>query len=356
MLAEMNRIDFASLNDEQCWEAVVTRDRRYDGVFVTAVKSTRIFCRPSCPARTPRREVVTFYPDPASAQSAGFRPCKRCTPETQAADIQIVELAVRYLQDHAMRLVSLSELGQVTHVSPTHLQRVFRRVTGISPREYVEVCRLGAFKSALRESGSVIEAIFAAGYGSTSAIYERAGDQLGMTPLAFRGGGTGMHIRYTLAECYLGRLLVAATDRGVCAVSIGESDEFLVSMLHMDYYAAEIERNDAEMSACIDAIIAHLEGDQPSPEVPLDIQATAFQRRVWSALQAIPRGETRTYSEVAASLGDPKAARAVARACATNPVPLLIPCHRVVRQGGALGGYRWGLEIKERLLSKERNG
>jgi AraC family transcriptional regulator, regulatory protein of adaptative response / methylated-DNA-[protein]-cysteine methyltransferase len=353
MLAEMDVITTLDLSDDECYDAVIRRDRRYDGRFVTAVRSTGIFCRPSCPARTPRRSVVTFYPDPASALAAGYRPCKRCTPETQAADIEMVERACRAIQDHPDRSIPLAELGEIVGLTPNHMQRMFKRVTGISPREYAEMCRLDAFKMALREAGSVVEAIYAAGYGSSSSVYETAIKRLGMTPLAFRGGGAGMTVRYTLTDCYLGRLLVGATERGVCAVSIGETDGFLETVLHADYPNAALVRDDAALNASVCGVMAALEGSEPSPEVPLDIQATAFQRRAWAALQAIPRGETRTYGEVAESLGDVKLTRAVAQACAKNPVPILIPCHRVVSKGGNLGGFRWGLDVKKWMLQHE---
>lgn len=347
-------VEFSMLSEDECWQAILDRDRRFDGLFVTAVRSTGIYCRPSCPARKPHRKNVIFLPDADAAESAGFRPCKRCTPQTQAYEVELVERVCRTVEASNGRVPSLSELGARVNVSPSHLQRMFKRVTGISPRQYAEVVRLDQFKAHLKQTPSVTHALYAAGYGSSSAVYERSHQQLGMTPLSYRSGGRGMHIRYTTAECYLGRLLVGATDLGICALSLGDTDEFLEGVLRADYPEAQLERDDAHLGEIVCAVLNLIEGDPPHPEVPLDIQATAFQRRVWEMLQAIPRGETRTYSQIARALGSPDGARAVARACATNPIPILIPCHRVVRQDGDLGGYRWGLDRKRQLLDHER--
>lgn len=342
------------LNDADRWRAVLDRDARFDGAFVTAVHTTGIYCRPSCPARHPRRENVTFYACPADAERDGFRPCKRCSPNTQAFEAAVVEQVCAYIEKHLDENPRLADLGQAAGLSPHHLQRVFKRALGISPRQYADARRLERLKARLKNGQAVTDALYEVGYSSSSRLYERAPGQLGMTPAVYRKGGRDMDIRYTVAECPLGWLLVAATERGVCAVSLGDAPDDLETALRADYPAAAITRDDAGLGAWMKPLLRYLEGGQPHPELPLDVRATAFQRRVWEALQAIPPGETRTYSQIAASIGSPKAARAVGSACAHNPVSLVIPCHRAVREDGTLGGYRWGLARKAALLERER--
>src|SRR6266567_1975874 len=306
--------------EENYWQAVLNRDSQSDGTFVFGVRSTGIYCIPSCPARHPRREQVIFFTRPEAAEEAGFRACRRCHPgETSVYELQVV----------------------------------FKRVVGITPRQYVEACRLGQFKARLKEGESVTTALYDAGYGSSSRLYERTHTQLGMTPSTYRRGGREMRIGYTIVACPLGRLLVAATEKGICAISLGDVDAELESALWSEYPAASIERDGTELSQWVNALLDYLNGEQPHLDLPVDVQATAFQWRVWEMLRAIPYGSTRSYSAIAQALGNPKAARAVAHACATNPVSLVIPCHRVVRENGALGGYRWGLERKQRLLAEE---
>lgn len=270
--------------------------------------------------------------------------------------IEIVQQACRCIEANLETPLTLQALGNQVGMSPFHLQRVFKRVTGISPRQYADACRLGRLKSRLKERRTVTMAMFEAGYGSSSRLYERAATHLGMTPRTYQRGGEGMNIGYTLVDCSLGRLLLAATERGICAVSLGESDRPLEKALRREYPAAEIRQDGVALGPWLEEFLQYLEGEQPHLDLPMEVQATAFQWRVWQELRSIPYGETRTYGEIAEALGQPTAARAVARACATNPVALLIPCHRVIREDGGLGGYRWGLKRKQALLEQERSG
>lgn len=345
--------------EESYWQAVLERDQSRDGTFFYGVRSTGIYCRPSCPSRRPGRDQVVFFQQPALAEQAGFRPCRRCRP-LEAANYQaeLVQQACRYIEDNITRPEgppTLAELGQQVGLSPFHLQRLFKRVTGVSPRQYAEAYRLGQLKTRLKGQESVTGALYSAGYGSSSRLYERASESMGMTPASYRRGGPGTAIHYTVANCSLGRLLVAATDKGVCAVRLGDDDTKLKNELAHEYPAAELYQDESSaLNEWVEEILSYLTGQQPRLDLPLDIQATAFQRQVWEALRTIPYGSTRSYGEVAAALGQPKAVRAVAHACAVNPVAMVIPCHRVVRQDGNLAGYRWGLDRKRALLDKER--
>ena len=270
--------------------------------------------------------------------------------------VETVRAACRFIETNLEGPLTLAVLGAQVGLSPAHLQRIFKRVTGISPRQYADACRLGRLKTRLKSRRTVTMAMLEAGYNSSSRLYERAAEQLGMTPATYRRGGRGMQIHYTLTDSPLGRLLLAATERGVCAVCIGDEDAVLEENLAAEYPAAEVTRDDAALRTLLAELLQHLAGTRPHLELPLDVQATAFQWRVWRELQAIPYGETRTYQQVAAAVGQPTAVRAVARACATNPVAVVIPCHRVVRTDGGLGGYRWGLARKQQLLEQEQNG
>ncbi len=334
-------------------------DRDADGSFVYAVRSTGIYCRPSCPSRRPRRDRVTFFETPASAREGGFRACKRCRPDAtvSAADpwIDKIRRACVYLSNVEGH-PSLATLAARLGGSPYHLQRNFKRLVGVSPREYADAIRLRRVKGTLRQAGDITAAMLEAGYGSSSRFYERAVPKLGMAPSVYRRGGAGMTIGYAIVDSSnapLGRLLVAATPRGVCAVSMGASDVELTRALSREFPAAAIAPDTGAIKQWTRAILAHLSGRSPRLDLPLDVQATAFQWQVWQALASIPYGETRTYSDVAASIGRPKAVRAVARACATNPVALAIPCHRVVPAAGGQGGYRWGVKRKKALLKSE---
>ncbi len=342
--------DFTS--DEQRWQRVLARDARADGQFVTAVKSTGIFCRPSCPAKHPLRKNVAFFANVAEAERAGFRACKRCRPHEVDAQVAAVQKICRHIESHLDEPLTLAALSRAVHFSPQHLQRTFKRLMGLSPRQYAEACRAAQLKHSLKEKPTVTDALYHSGYRSTSTVYEQT--RLGMTPTVYRRGGAGMRIGYTMVDSALGRLLVAATAQGVCFVSLGDSDAMLEAALRGDYHAAAIERDDTGLRETVRAVLRHLAGKQPHLDLPLDIQGTAFQRQVWEALRAIPYGQTRTYGELAAVIGKPSAARAVGHACGSNPVSLLIPCHRAVGSNGKLTGYRWGVERKEKLLALEK--
>ncbi len=342
--------------EEKYWQAVLTRDNRSDGTFVYGVRSTGIYCNPSCSARRPRREQVVFFPQSEAAEQAGYRACRRCRPQEASVyelQAEMVQHACRYIETHLEGPLTLDALGKEVSVSPYHLQRVFKRIMGITPRQYAQAYRLGQLKQQLKEGETVTTALYNTGYSSSSRLYEQAPARLGMTPAAYRRGGKSMHIGYTIVDCPLGRLLIAATEKGICSICLGDSDADLETALFNEYPAAEIQRDGVELSQWVNMLLKHLNGQQPRLELPIDVQATAFQWRVWESLRAIPYGSTRSYGEIAQELGDPKAARAVARACATNPVAIVVPCHRVVREDGSLGGYRWGLERKRRLLAQE---
>ena len=338
------------------WLAVQARDRRYDGVFFYAVRSTGIYCKPSCAARRPDPRRVAFFSAPAAAEGAGFRPCRRCRPRDAGRDDAAVALTRRacaLLHEETEDKPALAALARRMGVAPQRLQRTFRRVLGVTPREYLEAWRWGELKRGLRGGRSVTRALYDAGYGSASRVYESAGARLGMTPAQYGRGGRGMRIGYRITASPLGRLLVAATPRGVCMVSLGDSDAELIAALRAEYPAAEVGPGGAGVAGWAAALARSLRRGAEPPELPLDVRATAFQGRVWRALRAIPRGQTRTYGEIARALGRPGAARAVGRACASNPVALAVPCHRAVGGDGALTGYRWGVERKRRLLARE---
>lgn len=342
--------------DDRYWQAVLARDRSFDGNFVYAVRSTGVYCRPSCPSRRPRREQVIFYPRPEAAEQSGFRACRRCGrgSESTPPDAGLVKDALGVLETSEDGTPTLEALGARLQVSPHRLARGFKRLTGVTPREYAEAQRLSRLKASLRTSESVAAAVYDAGYGSSRAVYERAQSQLGMTPGAYRRGGNGMRIGYTIVDSPLGRLLIAATGRGVCSVFLGDSDKTLKKTLSEEYPRADIHLDKAGLEAHAAQLRAHLAGRLPELDLPLDVQATAFQGRVWRALRDIPYGETRSYSDIARAIGSPRAVRAVAHACAANPVSVIVPCHRVVRSDGSLGGYRWGLGRKQALLDRER--
>jgi AraC family transcriptional regulator of adaptative response/methylated-DNA-[protein]-cysteine methyltransferase len=347
----------SAVDERSRWRAVLDRDARLDGSFVYAVRSTGIYCRPSCPSRRPRRDQVVFFDLACAAEGAGFRSCRRCRPgqaavaDSSAARVQRV---CRYIDQHLERPLALATLAAVAGLSRYHFQRTFKRLMGISPRQYAQSRRLASFKAQVRKGETVSSAIYGAGYGSGSRLYERASEKLGMTPASYRKGGRGMRLRYTIMTSPLGRLLVAATERGIAAVCLGDSDASLETSLRAEYPAGEIVRDDVALAARVQAVLEYVAGRAPQARLPLDINATAFQCRVWQELLRIPRGTTRTYGEVARAIGRPAAARAVARACAANPVALVIPCHRVVPKQGATGGYRWGAERKRALLAGER--
>lgn len=336
------------------WKATLARDSRADGAFFFAVRSTQIYCRPSCPARRPSRANTLFFRTPKDAEREGFRPCLRCKPNEIPEAVRIVKRAAQVLEGDADEPVNVNTLARTLGVRTDVLRRAFRQQTGLTPKELAAALRLKKFKTLLRNGQSITDALYATGYGSASRVYERSDAHLGMTPATYQKGGKGMKIKYTTAKSSLGEVLVAATERGVSAVYLGDSGQKLVKELREEYPRAEISAENGGFSQWVEEVVARLEGNAPRRELPLDLQATAFQRRVWQELQRIPRGSTRTYSEIARAVGMPRGAQAVARACATNPVSVVVPCHRVVRADGNLAGYRWGLSRKEKLLARER--
>lgn len=373
-----HRADVAVFSGKR-WQQVLARDRSADGTFFYAVKSTRIYCRPGCPSRRPTRRNVSFFATAAAAEQAGFRPCKRCEPNrpTPRLDPQapMIRAAVNYLAARPAEKVQLDELSRVTRAGRLTVLRAFRRVLGVSPREYAHAQRMSVFQAALRPEGPdaasapkrerrrpsettkrITDAIYEAGFGSSSRLYESSTKSLGMKPTTLRNGGDGLAIRYTTAACVLGRVLVAASDIGICSIAFAATDAEALTDLHKRFPKAQLsqDKNPAGWLTQGVAFVVSQTTEHPlAATFPLDVRATAFQQRVWKALQEIPRGETRSYSDVARGLGRPAAARAVAAAIGSNPIALAIPCHRVIGQDGSLTGYRWGLERKRKLLKAE---
>jgi AraC family transcriptional regulator of adaptative response/methylated-DNA-[protein]-cysteine methyltransferase len=345
-------------NQNSLWEAVERRDRSRDGEFYFGVTTTGVYCRPSCPSRRPLRQNVRFYATPEEAERDGLRPCKRCRPlEAKAVDHRIQELC-RHIEAHPDEANDLAGLAARAGLSRFHLQRSFKAAVGLTPKQYADACRLRKLKQSLRESRDVAGAVYDAGYGSSSRVYERSDTRLGMTPNQYRQGGRGVAITYVAVESPLGLMMIGATDRGLCSVQFGKTAEELLDGLRQEYPEATLEAMETphppEFRKWIDALLAYLAGQPARLDLPLDINATAFQMLVWNYLQSIPAGEVQSYGEVAQAIGRPTAVRAVARACATNPVALAIPCHRVIRGTGELGGYRWGLARKRALIDMER--
>lgn len=343
---------------ESCWRAVVERDKNLDGKFIYAVITTGIYCRPSCPSRVPKRENIRFFPLPEVAAKAGFRACKRCQPhrvDDPDPPIKLARQVCRYIEAHLAEVLTLQSLGDHFALSPYHLQRTFKRVVGITPQQYTEASRMNQVRNGLGRGDEITRVLYEAGYSSSSRLYSKAAPQLGMTPGEYQRRGSGMKIVYAMANSPLGTLLLAATEKGICTVRLGEEEE-LESDLLEEFCEAQVGRDDEILAGWMVEVSQHLEGKLPHLDLPLDVQATAFQRQVWGALQEIPYGSTQSYGEVAESIGRPTASRAVARACATNPAALVIPCHRVIRSDGGLGGYRWGIERKRALLDREKRG
>jgi len=351
-----NSAELSRAGDEQRWSAVLARDARSDGEFVFGVSSTGVYCRPSCAARRPRRENVRFFAGPQAAEQAGYRACLRCHPRARSGNHEAdsVKAICRFIEQHLDESLTLERLGREFHQSPFHLQRRFRTALGITPREYADSCRLRTLKRNLQSGDSVTRAMYDAGYGSSSRLYERTASQLGMTPDKYRRGAIAATIRYACTESPLGRMLVAATERGVCAIQFGRSDAELLEGLKREFPFAVRKADETGLQPWVEALLKQTHGKDINSSLPLDIRATAFQRRVWRYLQSIPFGQTKSYGQVAKAIGRPSACRAVARACATNPVAVAIPCHRVVREDGGMGGYRWGIERKKALLEIER--
>ncbi len=339
---------------EQYWKATVARDPRSDGVFFLGVRTTRIYCRPSCPARRPLRRNVEFFKTQREAEQHGFRACLRCKPNEISAATALVQKSAALLAQSSEESPRLGAIAKQLGTSTNRLRRAFVQVTGLSPRDLAEALRLKRFKKLLRQGTRITDALYETGYGSSSRVYERSNAQLGMTPATYQKGGKGMKLGYTMANAKLGKVLVAATERGVSAVYLGDSEAKLLAELRDEFPKAELAPARGGLEKFVKEIVSRTEGHPPRQELPLDLLATAFQRRVWQELQRIPLGKTRTYAQVARALGRPAASRAVARACATNPVSIVVPCHRVIRGDGNLAGYRWGIERKQQLLKTEQ--
>ena len=347
------------MESEVLWQAVRNRDARFNGAFVFGVRTTGVFCKPSCTARAAKRENVVFFDATAEARNAGFRAWLRCKPEsakTVDPQVETVLKACELLDTNDE--ISIDAVADELGLSTSHFQRTFKEIMGVSPKKYAEAKKMERFKNELRSGSDVTTAMYEAGYGSSRGLYEKASSGLGMTPATYKKGGTGMKISFVVTDCELGKLLVARTSRGVCSVTLGDSYDVLVAGLGKEFPHAEIAQDakeDAELGKAVDAILEYMAGRQRRLILPLDLQATAFQLQVWEFLQKIPYGQTRSYSEVAEALGDKKKVRAVAQACARNRVAMIIPCHRVVASTGELAGYRWGVERKKKLLAKEKS-
>ena len=342
-------------DDDSRWGAVRRRDRAVDGSFVYAVRTTGVYCRPSCAARTPLRENVTFHATCSDAERAGFRPCKRCRPnEASLAEWQAAAVAKAcQLIEQAEELPSLDDLARAANLSRFHFHRVFKAVTGLTPKGYAAAHRGQRVRDELRQSDSVTSAIYGAGFNSNGRFYAAAAGLLGMTPTEFRAGGAGTVIRFAVGQCSLGAILVAATDKGVCAIELGDDPEELVRGLQDRFANARLVGGDEGFEQLVAKVVGFVEAPAQGLDLPLDIRGTAFQQRVWNAIRAVPPGSTASYSEIAARIGEPKAVRAVAQACASNEIALAIPCHRIVRRDGSASGYRWGVERKRALLARE---
>jgi AraC family transcriptional regulator of adaptative response/methylated-DNA-[protein]-cysteine methyltransferase len=357
----MTHETFAIPDADTCWDAVRESDSAYDGQFICAVITTGIYCRPSCKARTPKRKNVRFFATIDQAREHGFRACKRCHPDnllsgTQDDHTRMIEQVCQHIQERITQGTSaptLTDLGRITGYSPTHLQRTFKEHMGISPKAYASEQRRAYFRQQLRTQERITDAIYSAGYGSTSRAYEKNGDHLGMTPTDYQRGGEAMTITYALTESPLGMLLVARTERGICRLLLADTEDEAEKRLYQEFHQADVVRDDVGLGADLDAVLAYLQGWQPTLDLPLDMRVTAFQARVLAELQRIPYGETRSYADIARAIGNPKAARAVGNACNKNPVPVIVPCHRVVHSDGRITGYAYGVERKRYLLDLE---
>jgi AraC family transcriptional regulator of adaptative response/methylated-DNA-[protein]-cysteine methyltransferase len=346
------------LTEKGLWQGVLKRDSQYNGVCFHGVITTFIYCRFHCPSKRPLRENTRFFFSKEGAEKAGFRPCKRCRPD-KAEDLSIngttsKVLTVCHYIECCDYIPTLEELSQQVHLSSFHLQRVFKKVLGITPRNYADAHRQLRFKKALKTGDDIALATYGAGYGSSSRLYEKSSHFLGMTPKAYKEHGKGQKIQYSVVKCPLGLLLLAATKKGICAVRIGDSQKDLVEELKNEFKYADIIETNTKLSEWPQMLINYLAGNTPWPKLPYDVKATAFQRKVWDQLRTIPEGQTMHYSEIASAIGQAKATRAVARACANNPVAIVIPCHRVIPKTGGVGGYRWGHERKTKLLAMEK--
>lgn len=346
------------LTEKALWKAVLKRDLRYDGICFYGVISTFIYCRFHCPSKKPLHQNIAFFFSKEGAEKAGFRPCKRCRPDKAEGlgidDSMSKVLTVCRFIEACDYIPTLEELSRNVHISPFHLQRVFKKALGITPRNYADAHRQLRFKKALRAGDEIALATYDAGYGSSSRLYEKSSHFLGMTPKAYKELGKGEKVHYSVIKCPLGFLILAATQRGICAVRIGDSRKALVDGLKSEFKNADISEANSVLSEWSQKLIKYLAGTTPWPKLPYDIKTTAFQRKVLQHIRTIPEGQTMHYSEIAAAIGEPNAARAVARACAANPIAIVIPCHRVVPKKGDVGGYHWGPGRKRMLLATEK--
>lgn len=345
-------LEVNDMSTETMWQKVLSRDAAADGRFVYAVRSTHIYCRPTCPSKRPNREQVEFFASPKDAEQKGYRACRRCAPKTESRADHVARIC-RELNDE-YRGFSSEEIARQEGLSPRRLNEIFRSVLGVTVREYLASARVENFKQKVKESGDVTGSLYDSGFSSSSRLYEKSDTVLGMTPASYGRGGRGAHVHFGFRRSALGSVLVAATDKGVCTIAFGDDPRKLESDLREEFHAAEISRDDHRVAAYLDAIEKHIAGNEFLTSIPLDIHATAFQAKVWQLLRETSPGQTLTYSGLAAKLGNPNGSRAVARACASNPVALAIPCHRVVAASGDLAGYRWGLERKRLLLRSEK--
>ncbi len=343
------------MNNEIFWQAMTNNDARFDGVFYIGVRTTGIYCKPTCRARLPKRENIEFVKTWQEAETKGFRACLRCRPKLEKMvnpQVETVLQACELLE--TKENLSLELLSEALQMSPSYLQRTFKEIIGVSPKKYAESLRLNRFKRELKRGSDVVTAMYESGYGSSSRLYEKIGDKLGMTPKIYQKGGKDMKINYSITDCELGKMLVARTEKGVCALTFGDGEQVLTDKLDEEYPNAEISKNESDLKEYVEAILQNLAGKNKRMGLPIDVRATAFQMQVWDALRKIPYGETVSYKQVAESLGNPQAVRAVARACATNRVAVIIPCHRVISSDGSLSGYRWGIERKQKILESEK--
>ncbi|MEH1883435.1 bifunctional DNA-binding transcriptional regulator/O6-methylguanine-DNA methyltransferase Ada [Nostoc sp.] len=345
-----------SVLEKTLWEAVLNRDPTIDGKFFYGVRSTGIYCRPICPSRRPNRNQVCFFQSAQEAESLGFRPCKRCQPQSETVPNigkSKVLAACRYIETQIDRIPTLSELSSQVQMSPSYLQKVFKQIIGVSPFQYGDALRSQRLKQRLQSGEEIADAVYDTGYGSSSQLYEKAPKQLGMTPKTYQQAGKTINIVYAIAPCSLGYLLVATTEKGICAVKLGDEADKLEHILNQEFHQAHIMRDDQIHKEWIQAILDLIAGDKTHLDLPLDVRGTAFQKQVWQALQKIPYSQTRTYTDIARDIAKPQAVRAVGNACGANPIALIVPCHRVLRSDGSLGGYHWGIERKQKLLIQE---
>ena len=355
----LNRSNIMSvLSEFKMRKAITAKDKSYDGQFFFGVITTGIFCKPSCSSRTPKPENLRFFVDNQQAITAGFRPCKRCRPTEDNPHMERLIDVARYIEEHAQDRLTLADLADITGLSSSRLQRIFKETFGVSPKVYQDNIRMKLFKQSLKDGEGVTDSIFASGFGSISRVYGEAARNIGMTPKAYRAGGSGETITYACRDSALGLIIMAATDKGVCFVQFGDTEKSLISKLKEEFPNAQVSASSAKQSPELDdwiqALDQHISEGTPRPELPLDMRGTAFQIKVWRFLLSIQEADVLSYSEVAANIDKPKAVRAVASACARNRIGVLIPCHRVLRADGSLGGYRWGLERKRTLLDMER--